>query len=128
MRYEFTPAQLVWRDEVRAFLKKAVTPALVAEMRQAGNEGDGPLAREFHQKLFKKGWWGVGWPKEFGGLGKSTIDKFIYVEEMEHAGAPAMRLAITSVAQKIFSAGCREQKEKWVSRMLVGWIDFAAAW
>ena len=128
MRYEYTAEQLAWRDEVRAFVQKTVTPALVAEMRQAGNEGDGPLARTFHQKMFDKGWWGVGWPKEFGGLGKSAIDQFIFIEEMEAAGAPAMRLTITSVAPTILRAGTEEQKQKWLPPILRGEIEFAVAY
>ena len=52
MRYEYTPEQLAWRDEVRRFVRRAVTPALRAEMRRAGNEGDGPLERAFHERIF----------------------------------------------------------------------------
>ena len=128
MRYEFSPEQLAWRDEVRSFLRKTVTPALVAEMRVAGNEGDGPLARAFHKKMFEKGWWGIGWPKEFGGLGKSAIEQFIFVEEMEAAGAPAMRLTITSVAPTILRAGTEEQKAKWLPPILRGDLEFAVAY
>ena len=128
MRYEYTPEQCAWRDEVRAFLRTAVSPALLAEMRQAGNEGDGPLAHQFHERLFKKGWWGVGWPKEFGGLGKSAIDQFVYVEEMELAGAPAMRLAVTSVAPTILRQGTPEQRERWIPKILDGSVDFAVAY
>jgi 3-oxocholest-4-en-26-oyl-CoA dehydrogenase alpha subunit len=128
MRYEFSLEQLAWRDEVRGFLRKTVTPALVAEMRVAGNEGDGPLARAFHKKMFEKGWWGIGWPKEFGGLGKSALEQFIYVEEMEAAGAPAMRLTITSVAPTILRAGTEEQKAKWLPPILRGDLEFAVAY
>jgi alkylation response protein AidB-like acyl-CoA dehydrogenase len=128
MRYEFSPEQLAWRDEVRSFLRKTVPPALVAEMRVAGNEGDGPLARAFHGKMFEKGWWGIGWPKEFGGLGKSAIEQFIFVEEMEAAGAPAMRLTITSVAPTILRAGTEEQKAKWLPPILRGDLEFAVAY
>jgi alkylation response protein AidB-like acyl-CoA dehydrogenase len=128
MRYDFSAEQQAWRDEVRAFLGRTVTPALVAEMRQAGNEGDGPLAREFHRRMFQKGWWGIGWPKEFGGLGKSAIDQFIFVEEMEAAGAPAMRLTITSVAPTILRAGSEEQKAKWLPPILRGELEFAVAY
>jgi alkylation response protein AidB-like acyl-CoA dehydrogenase len=128
MRYEFTPVQQAWRDEVRAFVHKAVRPALLAEMRQAGNEGDGPLAAEFHRRLFDRGWWGVGWPKEFGGMGKSAIDQFIFVEEMELAGAPAMRLAITSVAPTILRQGTKAQQDRWLPKILDGSIDFAVAY
>jgi alkylation response protein AidB-like acyl-CoA dehydrogenase len=128
MRYEFTPEQLAWRAEVRAFLRRTVTSALRAEMRQAGNEGDGPLARQFHQRLFDKGWWGIAWPKEFGGLGKSALEQFIFVEEMEAAGAPAMRLTITSVAPTILRIGTDEQKQHWLPRILRGEVEFAVAY
>ena len=128
MRYDFSAEQQAWRDEVRGFLRRTVTPALVGEMRQAGNEGDGPLAREFHARMFEKGWWGIGWPKEFGGLGKSAIDQFIFVEEMEAAGAPAMRLTITSVAPTILRAGSEEQKAKWLPPILRGELEFAVAY
>ena len=97
-------------------------------MRQTGNEGDGPLARGFHKRLFEKGWWGIGWPKEFGGLGKSAIDQFIFVEEMETAGAPAMQLTIRSVAPTILRAGSEEQKARWLPPILRGELEFAVAY
>jgi alkylation response protein AidB-like acyl-CoA dehydrogenase len=128
MRYEYTPAQLAWRDEVRRFVRQTVTPALLAEMRSAGNEGDGPLARTFHQRLFDKGWWGIGWPKDFGGLGKSAVDQLIFIEEMEAAGAPAMRLTITSVAPTILRAGSEAQKQTWLPPILRGELEFAVAY
>ena len=128
MRYDFTPEQRAWRDQVRAFCRANVTDALRAEMRQAGNEGDGPLARAFHQRLFDAGWWGVAWPKQYGGLGKSAVEQFIFVEEMEMAGAPAMRLGITSVAPTIFRAGTEEQKARWLPPILRGEVEFAVAY
>jgi alkylation response protein AidB-like acyl-CoA dehydrogenase len=128
MRYEYTPEQLAWRDEVRGFLKKHVTPALVAEMRLAGNEGDGPLARAFHKKLFDKGWWAIGWPPEYGGLGKRAVEQFIFIEEMERVGAPGMRLSVTSVAPAIMRAGTDAQKKEWLPKILSGEADFAVAY
>ena len=128
MRYAYSREQLAWRDEVRRFLQKAVTPALVAEMRQAGNEGDGPLARAFHRQMFEKAWWAIGWPKEFGGLGKSAVEQYIFIDEMMAAGAPAMRLAVSSVAPTILRVGSEEQKARWLPPILKGEIDFAVAY
>jgi alkylation response protein AidB-like acyl-CoA dehydrogenase len=125
MRYAWTPAQEKWRDEVRGFVQKHVTPALRAEMRERGNEGDGPLARAFHQTLFDKGWWGVGWPKDLGGLGKSAVEQFVFIEEMEAAGAPGMRLSVTSVAPTILRVGTEEQKQRWIPPILRGEMEFA---
>lgn len=128
MRYEYTAEQLRWRDEVRAFCRKHVTEPLRAEMRQAGNEGDGPMAKAFHQRLFEKGWWGVAWPKEFGGLGKNAVEQYVFIEEMQMAGAPAMNLSITSVAPTILREGTEEQKAFWLPPILRGEIEFAVAY
>ncbi len=125
MRYAYTAEQEAWRNEVRRFVRKHVTPALRAEMRARGNEGDGPLARAFHQKLFDKGWWGVGWPKDFGGLGKSAVEQYIFIDEMNGAGAPSMRLSITSVAPTILRVGTEGQKQRWIPPILRGEMEFA---
>src|SRR4029450_424689 len=116
MRYEYTPEQVAWRDEVRAFCDAHVTDALRAELHHAGNEGAGPLARAFHAQLFERGWWGVGWPKEFGGLGKAAVEQYIFIDEMQMAGAPAMNLSITSVAPTILREGTAEQRAVWLAR------------
>jgi 3-oxocholest-4-en-26-oyl-CoA dehydrogenase alpha subunit len=128
MRYEYSPEQVAWRDEVRAFCKRHVSEALRAEMRQAGNEGDGPLAKAFHRQLFEKGWWGVGWPKDFGGMGKAAVEQYIFIEEMQMAGAPAMNLSVTSVAPTILREGTEEQKAKFLPPILKGEFDFAVAY
>ena len=125
MRYEPTPEQEAWRQEVRAFLRTEVTPALEDELRRSGNEGQGPLAAEFQQKLAQRGWWGIGWPKEFGGLGKMAVEQYIFIEEMQLAGAPSMQLSVTSVAPTIIRLGTEAQKQYWLPRIMRGEVDFA---
>src|SRR2546430_14865975 len=112
MRYADSPEQEAWRQEVRRFVRRHATPALRAELRARGNEGEGPLARAFHRQLFDKGWWGIGWPKEFGGLGKSAGDQYIFIEERGAAGAPGMRLSITPVAPTIPRVRTAPQKQR----------------
>jgi alkylation response protein AidB-like acyl-CoA dehydrogenase len=125
MRYELTPDQEAWRQEVRAFLRTEVTPALEEEMRVSGNEGSGPLAREFQRKLHDRGWWGVGWPTEFGGLGKTAVEQYIFIEEMHLAGAPSMQLSVTSVAPTIMRVGTPVQRQHWLPKIMSGEVDFA---
>jgi len=98
MRYDLTAEQVAWRDEVRAFVREHLTSDLLDELREAGNEGQGPLAREFVLKLRDRGWWGLAWPREYGGLGRSALDQWIFIDEMEGAGAPMLPLTVTSVA------------------------------
>src|SRR2546430_10200731 len=127
MRYADAPEQQAWRQEVRRFVRRNVTPALRAELRAHGNEGEGPLARAFHRQIFDKGWWGIAWPMEFGGLSKSAVAQYIFVEEMEAAGAPALRLSITSVAPTIRRVRTEAQKKPWLRPILPGWIHFCIA-
>ncbi|MEA2625710.1 MAG: hypothetical protein QOD06_1755 [Candidatus Binatota bacterium] len=125
VRYEFTGEQLAWRDEVRAFLREQMTPELTAELRRISNEELGPHARAFQAKLRGKGWWGLTWPKEYGGMEKSAIDLFLFVEEMMLAGAPHLSLTYTSVGPTILRIGTDEQKQEWLPRIARGELEFA---
>ncbi len=125
MRYDFTAEQLAWRDEVRAFVRAQLTPALLDELREAGNEGQGPLARAFVLQLRDRGWWGLPWPQEYGGLGRSAIEQWIFVDELEGAGAPMLPLTVTSVAPTIMRVGSEAQKQYWLPRIQAAEVDFA---
>ena len=128
MRYDFTPEQQAWRGEVRAFLRANITPALLDEQRLAGNEGKGPLAQQFILAMRDKGFWGIAWPTEYGGLGRSAIDQWIFVDELEGAGAPMLPLAVTSVAPTIMRIGNEAQKKEWLPRIVATEVDFAVAY
>jgi alkylation response protein AidB-like acyl-CoA dehydrogenase len=128
MRYDFTPEQQAWRDEVRAFLRANITPALLDEQREAGNEGKGPLAQQFILAMRDKGFWGIAWPTEYGGLGRSAIDQWIFVDELEGAGAPMLPLTVTSVAPTIMRIGNEAQKKEWLPRIVATEVDFAVAY
>ncbi len=128
MRYDFTPEQTAWRDEVRAFIRANISPALLDEQRQAGNEGRGPLAQQFIVTLRDRGYWGLAWPQEYGGLGRSAIDQWIFVDELEGAGAPMLPLAVTSVAPTIMRVGSEAQRKQWLPRIVSTEVDFAVAY
>ena len=125
MRFELTAEQRAWQEEVRAFLREHLTAEVEAELATAGSEGRGPLAREFISKLGARGWWGIGWPKEMGGLGRSATDQYIFIEELEYAFAPSLHLTITSVAPTILRVGSPALQREWIPRILRGEVDFA---
>ena len=43
------------------------------------------------------GWLGIGWPKEWGGQGRSAIEQFIFFDESMRSGAPVPMLTINTV-------------------------------
>ena len=125
MDYELSSRELAWRDEVRDFISQHVDDGLADETRQRGNEGRGPRAQAFLSALKERGWWGLAWPEEYGGLGKTAIEQWIFIDEIESAGAPMLPLTATSVAPTIMRIGSEAQKKEWLPRIQAGEIEFA---
>ena len=69
MDFELDDEQRAWVAEVRQFLAENVTAALKAEMAEHGLEYQGGELTAFRRKIGEKGWFGLNWPKEYGGLG-----------------------------------------------------------
>ncbi len=128
MDYDLTPEQEAWRAEVRAFIAENLNADLIAEQRAAGNEGRGPLARNFVLAMRDAGYWGLAWPEEYGGSGRSALDQWIFVEELQAAGAPMLPLTVTSVAPTIMRIGSEEQRREWLPRITAAEVDFAVAY
>ena len=74
MHFKLTSEQLKWQKEVRDFLKEVVTPELLKEVEEHEDKEPGPLEKEYKRKIAEKGWMGISWPKEYGGLEKSAVE------------------------------------------------------
>lgn len=82
--YELPASLTPLREEVRAFLREelgAYRPVV------RSNSWDGTDAA-FSRKLGAKGWLGMTLPKEYGGHGRSALERYVVVEETLAAGAP----------------------------------------
>ena len=63
------------RQTLRAYYEDLLTPEIRAEL--ARGHGVGPMNRQIVRQMGKDGWLGIGWPKEFGGQGRSPIEQFV---------------------------------------------------
>src|SRR5574340_1462914 len=72
MDFHFTPEQEAFRQQIRAFLADHVTPAHRREHEV--DHTPGPLSKALLRTLGENGWLGIGWPKEYGGQGRSMMD------------------------------------------------------
>ena len=72
------------RTEVRAFLAEAMA-GIPSARRNRNWSGADP---EFSRKMGERGWIGMTWPKPFGGHERSTLERYVVLEEMLAAGAP----------------------------------------
>lgn len=103
-----------WVDEVRTFLQDTVTPALESEIAEHGLELLGGEVSAFRRSIGEKGWFGVTWPKEFGGLGLGAMHQHLLMREFEYRGVPGPDLTVTSVAPMIMRHGTDQNKREFL--------------
>ena len=125
MYLDYTPEQKRLRDELRAYFAAMMTPELVAEVQSSGEGGGGPLYHQALQKMGADGWIGVGWPKQYGGQGRTPIEQFIFSDEVQRAGFPLPFLTINSVGPTIMRYGTDELRARFLPQILRGEVLFA---
>jgi len=120
MDLRFTPEELEFREEVRAFLASS----LPAEIRRKMLEGLHVAAADtvrWQRILFEKGWGGPNWPKEFGGTGWDPVRQYIFEEESAAAGAPRLLpFGLKMVGPVIMRFGDAAQQRRFLPRILSG--------
>ncbi len=122
MEIGYTEEQDAMRSELRGYYEKLLDEATVAELNNSHGIGKGP--RRVWKQMCADGWAGIGWPKEFGGQGRSAIEQFIFFDESMRAGAPVPMLSINTVGPTIMNFGTDQQKEFFLPKILAGDIHF----
>ena len=74
----------ILRHEVREFLSDALKDIPKETRAETWYGAD----ENFSRKVGQKGWIGLNWPKEYGGAGRSSMERYVILEEMLTAGAP----------------------------------------
>ncbi len=110
------------RQELRAYYENLLTPEIRAGL--AEGHGIGPVQRQVVRQMGEDGWLGIGWPKEYGGQGRSAIEQFIFFDESMRSGAPVPMLTINTVGPTIMNYGTDEQKDFFLPKILKGEIHF----
>jgi alkylation response protein AidB-like acyl-CoA dehydrogenase len=123
MEIAYTPEQEALRQELRAYYQELLTPEVEEELGRA--QGVGPVVRRLVAQMGADGWLGIGWPKEYGGQGRSAIEQFIFFDESMRSGAPVPMLTINTVGPTIMHFGSDEQKQFFLPKILRGEIFFS---
>ena len=123
--FELDDEQRAWMAEVRQFLDENVTAALRAEMAEHGLEYQGGELTAFRRRIGEKGWFGLNWPKEYGGLGLTAMHQHLLMSEFEYVGVPGPDLTVTSVAPMIMRHGTEQNKKEFLPGVARGEIVFA---
>ncbi len=123
MYIDYTPEQRALREELRAYFARMMTPELLQEI--SGSEGGGPLYQKALRQMGVDGWLGIGWPKEWGGQGRTPIEQFIFSDEVQRAGFPLPFLTLNTVGPTLARFGTDEQRREFLPKILRGEIHFA---
>jgi 3-oxocholest-4-en-26-oyl-CoA dehydrogenase alpha subunit len=121
MRIAFTAAQDRFRAEVREYFEKVATPEVLQGL---GVEG-GPTFRPLMKRLAGDGWFGLGFPESWGGMGASVFEELIFAEEAERIGVPLPHLTISTVGPLLLRHGTDEQRERFIPGILSSDIMFS---
>ncbi len=122
MEIAYTKEQESLRKELRAYYEALLTPEV--EEQLARSQGIGPTVRKIVRQMGEDGWLGIGWPKEYGGQGRSAIEQFIFFDESMRSGAPVPMLTINTVGPTIMNFGTQEQKDFFLPKIVKGEIHF----
>src|SRR6476659_837653 len=123
MELAYTAEQEALRRELREYFAGLMTPAVQAEV--ASGESGGPACLEAVRTMGRDGWLGIGWPKEYGGQGRTDLEQFIFTNEAWRAGVPIPFLTINTVGKTIMEFGSEEQKAKFLPKILAGECHFS---
>ena len=112
MDFNLTGEEAAFRDEVRAFLRRELTLDVFAKHRDTGEQGmwSAEFTKAFRLKLGAAGYLGIGWPKDYGGGGRSRIYQAILWDEMEYHRAPGLDRSMTYIPNALMTFGSDAQK------------------
>ncbi len=112
-------ATALLRDEVREFLADQLAAGAFTPSVDAWLTG---WDEKFTAALAARGWLGMTVPSEYGGHGRSFLERFVVTEELLAAGAPvaAHWIADRQIVPSLLKYGTEHQKSEFLPRIVRG--------
>ncbi len=122
MNQIWTPTDLAFQAEVRAFLAERLTPEIRrAGMRMTSVYADPAISRAWNRVLHQRGWAAPAWPVAHGGCDWSLTQHYIFARELSGAGAPPLSpMGIGMCGPALIGHGTPEQQTRHLPPMLSG--------
>ncbi|MCV7078053.1 acyl-CoA dehydrogenase family protein [Mycobacterium szulgai] len=117
MDFRDSPQEAAFRDRLRSWLS--------SNAGKYSGSGDEYWARQaqWHRALYQEGFFGLSWPREYGGQELAPVYDVIVDEELARAGAPPR----PSVGYLVFGIG-RHASDELRQRFLPGIINGSERW
>ena len=124
MEFALTPEEERFCRECIDYLRKQKTPELIAELDSRSGYGGGPAYTQLIRQIGLDGWLGVGWPKEYGGQGRTPMEQHLFYEICFYEEIPIPVLGLNTVGPAIMRIGTDEQKKKYLPPIVKGEVEF----
>ncbi len=125
MEFALTPEQEQFVKDFQNYLRTHMTPELKADLDKEISYSESSICRKFIRQMGQDGWLGVGWPKEFGGQGRSPIEQHLFYEIAHYEGAPLPVLPLNTVGPALMRFGSEEQKKEFLPLILRGEMEIS---
>ena len=122
MFIDLTPEQRQLQAELRQYFSNLIS---TDEMKAMEKDRHNDAYRAVIRRMGKDGKLGVGWPKEFGGLGFGPVEQSIFVNEAHRADVPLPAVTLQTVGPVLQQFGTDKQKKKFLPAILAGEVHFA---
>jgi alkylation response protein AidB-like acyl-CoA dehydrogenase len=120
MNLNYTPEDLQFRDQLRAFLK-AHLPADIRDKLLSGHPAEAEDIRRWQRILHAHGWGATSWPTEFGGTGWTLVQQYLFELECAVAGAPAqLAFGLKMIGPVLMHFGSRAQQQYFLPLIVSG--------
>jgi alkylation response protein AidB-like acyl-CoA dehydrogenase len=115
----FTPEDLAFRDEVRAFIAREYDEDLQARLASGEPQVYKQAVIDWQKRLNDKGWVATNWPVEYGGTGWNATQQFIYDSERAASGVrDVVPFGLKMVGPVLYAFGTEEQKKRFLPPIL----------
>ena len=113
MDLRFTPEELAFRDEVRAFFRANLPDGIRTKLVEGKHLAKDDIVT-WQRILNAKGWAVANWPVAWGGTGWTPVQQYIFQEELQQTPAPQpLGFGVTMVGPVIIAFGSEAQKKRY---------------
>ena len=122
MDFNDTPEQAQFRNTCREWLEKNAEPKSNKKKEDFADIEFLDVAREWQKKKYEAGWAMLHWPKEYGGIAASPIERIIWAEEESKFNVPRgiFEIGLGMCGPVMMEYASDEQKERYLPAMAEG--------
>ncbi|MDC2982662.1 acyl-CoA dehydrogenase family protein [Pseudomonadota bacterium] len=126
MDFNDTPQEAEFRAKCRAWLEDnaelKTKKTNSAKNMNVGNKSLLEAAAEWQKKKYDAGWAMIHWPKEFGGIGATPIERIIWAQEESKFNVPkgVYEIGLGMAGPVMMEYATDEQKERYLPPMAEG--------